>query len=193
MGSEAVTTKAPDHPHLPSPLAGEGARRADEGFGSAGVETEGSSCVAGIVNPSSVAARHLLPQGEKGGEARRVPVPHHRSLDPFYLGAARRLRRAQTPQELKLWGILRDRRFAAHKFRRQVPIGRYIADFVCFGGRLIIELDGSQHAESVRDRVRDAWFEAEQFRVLRFWNNQVDFEPVSVADSIWHALEDPKP
>jgi very-short-patch-repair endonuclease len=72
-----------------------------------------------------------------------------------------------------LWFVLRDRKFAKFKFRRQVPIGRFIADFVCFERRLVIEVDGGQHADSVSDRRRDRWFAANGYRVLRFWNNEV--------------------
>ena len=78
-----------------------------------------------------------------------------------------------TDAERKVWFALRDRRFAQFKFRRQVPVGPYIADFVCFDARLVIEIDGGQHAESASDRRRDRWFVANKFRVLRFWNNDV--------------------
>ena len=59
------------------------------------------------------------------------------------------------------------------KFRRQAVIGRYIVDFVCFEKRLIIEVDGGQHAENQGDKIRDQWFRKEGFKVLRFWNNEV--------------------
>jgi len=75
--------------------------------------------------------------------------------------------------ERKLWFALRDRRFAGFKFRRRVPIDRFIADFVCFEARLVIEVDGGQHAGSLRDRLRDKWFAANGLRVVRFWNNEV--------------------
>jgi very-short-patch-repair endonuclease len=78
-----------------------------------------------------------------------------------------------TDAERKLWHALRARQFAATKFRRQVPIGPYIADFLCYEVRLVIEVDGGQHAESMRDSLRDRWFERNMFRVLRFWNNEV--------------------
>jgi very-short-patch-repair endonuclease len=78
-----------------------------------------------------------------------------------------------TDAERKLWFALKDRRFAAFKFRRQVPVGRYIADFLCFEPRLVVEVDGGQHAESVRDVERDDWFARSDFRVVRFWNNDV--------------------
>ena len=87
--------------------------------------------------------------------------------------AARELRSRMTDAERKLWFALKDRRFAAFKFRRQVPIGPYIADFLCFESRLILEVDGGQHAESVRDVERDNWLVRNEFRVLRYWNNDV--------------------
>jgi very-short-patch-repair endonuclease len=87
--------------------------------------------------------------------------------------AARQLRSRLTDAERKLWFALKDRRFAAFKFRRQVPVGPYIADFLCFESRLVVEVDGGQHAESVRDLERDDWFTRNEFRVVRFWNNDV--------------------
>jgi very-short-patch-repair endonuclease len=86
---------------------------------------------------------------------------------------ARALRSRMSDAERKLWYALRDRRFAGFKFRRQVPVGPFIADFVCFEQRLVIEVDGGQHADSSQDRRRDRWFAANDFRVLRFWNNEV--------------------
>jgi very-short-patch-repair endonuclease len=78
-----------------------------------------------------------------------------------------------TDAERKPWFALKDRRSDAFKFRRQVPIGPYIADFPCFESRLIVEVDGGRHAESVRDVERDAWLTRNAFRVVRYWNNDV--------------------
>jgi very-short-patch-repair endonuclease len=78
-----------------------------------------------------------------------------------------------TDAERKLWFALRDRRFARFKFRRQVPVGPFIADFLCFQARLVVEVDGGQHAGSFQDRRRDRWLAANNFRMLRFWNNDV--------------------
>lgn len=97
---------------------------------------------------------------------------------------ARKLRRDMTPTEKKLWSALRDRRFAAYKFRRQVPIGPYVADFMCFEARLIIELDGSQHAQSSYDAARDAWLASQEFLVKRFWNDEAARNLESVLDTI---------
>jgi len=88
-------------------------------------------------------------------------------------GFARDMRSAPTEAEKRLWGALRNRRLDKLKFRRQVPIGPYIADFVCMEAKLIVELDGSQHAESLRDMARDSNLEERGFRVLRFWNDDV--------------------
>jgi very-short-patch-repair endonuclease len=114
------------------------------------------------VNPSPLA-------GEGGLRRRRRTGEGARSLT----GVARQLRARMTDAERKLWFALKGRRFAAFKFRRQVPIGPYIADFLCFESRLILEVDGGQHAESVRDVERDNWLVRNEFRVLRYWNNDV--------------------
>lgn len=85
---------------------------------------------------------------------------------------ARALRKAPTDAETLLWSHLRNRRFRNLKFRRQVPLGRYIVEFHCHELRLVIELDGGQHSEEV-DRSRTQWLEGEGYRVVRFWNNEV--------------------
>ena len=84
---------------------------------------------------------------------------------------AQQLRRNSTDAENSLWRTLRSRRLRHVKFRRQVPIGRYIVDFVAFEHRLVIEVDGGQHAFDDPGRTR--YLELEGFRVLRFWNNEV--------------------
>ena len=94
-----------------------------------------------------------------------------------------------TDAERKLWYALRDRRFAQFKFRRQVPVGPFVADFVCFEARLVIEVDGGQHAESLPDKTRDRWFAANKFRVMRFWNNEVLSNLEGVMTVLAHALE----
>ena len=86
---------------------------------------------------------------------------------------ARSLRHALTPAELTLWTHIRDRRLGGFKFARQEPIDRYYVDFVCRKRRLIIELDGGQHAESPEDRHRDRAPCALGYRVICIWNNDV--------------------
>jgi very-short-patch-repair endonuclease len=86
---------------------------------------------------------------------------------------ARAMRQSLTDAERKLWCALRDRRLQTVKFRRQAPVGPYIADFLCVQRKLVVEADGSQHGENARDNVRDAWFASNGYRVLRFWNHEI--------------------
>ena len=103
---------------------------------------------------------------------------------------ARSLRRQSTDAERVLWKNLRRRELAGWKFRRQAPIGPYIVDFVTFDGKLIVEADGGQHAESKqRDENRTAWLSKEGFRVLRFWNNDVLTSTGAVLETIRAELE----
>lgn len=89
--------------------------------------------------------------------------------------------------------MLRDRRLAAFKFRRQQIVAPYIVDFICLAERLIIEADGSQHADNKDDARRDAFLRGQGFRLLRFWNNHVLSESEAVAASIFAALSVPHP
>jgi very-short-patch-repair endonuclease len=138
----------------PSPLAGEG---------------PGGAVAVSDIGPRRPSPGHLLrsrPSSPVGGEGKG-------SVKSEMRRRARALRARVTDAERKLWFALRDRRFAGFKFRRQVPIDPFIADFVCFDARLVIEVDGGQHAGSLQDRWRDRWFAANGFRVVRFWNNEV--------------------
>lgn len=101
---------------------------------------------------------------------------------------ARSLRRAMTDAEKKLWLALCDRRFAQYKFRRQVPVGPFIVDFVCYDARTIIEVDGGQHSGSESDRWRDQWLAANGFQILRFWNNGVLLNLHGVLTVVLNAL-----
>ena len=99
------------------------------------------------------------------------------------------LRRSATDTERFLWRHLRDRQMFGFKFRRQVPVGPYIADFACLEKRLIVELDGGQHGEHPGyDEIRDAWLKARRFKVLRFWNDQVFKETDAVLGVISDSL-----
>ena len=102
---------------------------------------------------------------------------------------ARALRRNATATEAAMWRLLRDRRFCGIKFRRQVPIGPFIADFASIEHRLVIELDGSQHADSVSDRARDADLASNGWQVLRFWNNEVLSNRNGVLECIFEAVD----
>jgi adenine-specific DNA-methyltransferase len=103
---------------------------------------------------------------------------------------ARALRRRMTNAERSLWQLLRVRQIDGHKFRRQVPLGRHIADFVCHEMRLVIEVDGGQHVASAPSEVeRTRFLEAEGYRVLRFWNNEVLANPEGVRTTIAEELQ----
>lgn len=86
---------------------------------------------------------------------------------------ARNLRHNQTDAEQVMWHHLKARRFMNLKFRRQHPVGPFIADFACLEARLIVEIDGGQHSENARDASRNAYMNKEGFEVVRFWNNDV--------------------
>jgi len=98
---------------------------------------------------------------------------------------ARDLRANMTDAERKLWSRLRREQIDGHRFRRQMPIGPYIVDFVCLASRLIIEVDGGQHSAE-RDARRTAWLESQDFHVLRFWNNDV----LGNLDGVIQTIED---
>ena len=90
-----------------------------------------------------------------------------------------------------MWRLLRDRRLALFKFRRQVPFQAFILDFVCFEKRFIIEIDGSQHASSQRDMAREAVLLTEGFQIARYWNNDVLQQPSAVLEDILAKLVEP--
>ncbi|HHQ4702974.1 TPA: endonuclease domain-containing protein [Aeromonas hydrophila] len=104
---------------------------------------------------------------------------------------AKRMRREATLAEQKLWQQLRDRRLAGVKFRRQMPIGPYIVDFISLERRLIIEVDGSQHNEPAgrhHDETRTAYLNQQGFQVIRVWNNDVLSRMEAVLAHIWLSL-----
>ena len=108
---------------------------------------------------------------------------------PQSLANARDLRRAMTDVERRIWYFLRAGRFQRAKFRRQVPLGPYVVDFLCESTRLIVELDGGQHAERVsHDLERTRWLEARGYRVVRFWNNEVTGNLEGVLSAIAKAM-----
>ena len=87
---------------------------------------------------------------------------------------AKSLRKSSTDAERLLWRYLKAKRMNGLKFRRQEPIGRFIVDFVCYEKKLIIEADGSQHVlEKGKDEARTQWLNAQGFKVMRFWNNEI--------------------
>src|SRR5215469_8601588 len=94
---------------------------------------------------------------------------------------ARTLRRDMTEAEQRLWQMLRSRQTEGYRFRRQVPIGGLIADFVCHAARLIVEIDGGQHDRSSESQgIRTRFLQREGYRVVRFWNDEVLANPNGV-------------
>lgn len=108
---------------------------------------------------------------------------------------ARALRKRSTDTERKLWHYLRDRQIEGCKFRRQHPIAPYIVDFICIEKRLVVEADGSQHAEhAAYDERRTTFLESQGLRVLRFWDNEILNNMNGILETIRLALlETPSP
>jgi very-short-patch-repair endonuclease len=144
-------------PQDPSPLAGEGGARA-EGVGGCGVALR---------------------------QATQKTLAQVQSRHELLKKRARYMRANPTDAERKLWYILRNKRLDGLRWRRQQVIDdRYIVDFICFEHRLIVEADGSQHAENEADVERDAWLKDQGFVVLRFWNGDIFTNMEGVAEAI---------
>jgi very-short-patch-repair endonuclease len=111
-------------------------------------------------------------------------VPVHRRTSPH----ARRLRSQATDVEQRFWLAVRDRRLGGYKFRRQASIGPFVVDFLCVERRLVVELDGGQHGGE-DDRRRTEFLERADYRVLRFWNNDVLENEEGVLLTVLAALE----
>lgn len=94
-----------------------------------------------------------------------------------------------TDAERRLWYRLRAHRFQGLKFKRQVPIGPYVADFACLRAKVVIEVDGAQHNENQKDKARDQFLSEQGFRVLRFWNNDVLRSTDEILEIISTALQ----
>jgi len=103
---------------------------------------------------------------------------------------AKKLRSNMTDAERRLWYRLRAHRFGGIKFKRQVPIGPYIVDFACLSQKLVLEIDGGQHAGNEADLVREQKLRDEGFKVLRFWNNDVLKRTDTVLELVMAALKD---
>ena len=162
---------AHNHPH-PSPLppAGEGEK------------------------PAHADAFPKVGEGEK--PARAGSLSRWRERAGVRVQNARALRASGTDAEQALWRHLRSRQLNGHKFRRQHPIGPYIADFACVEARLVVELDGGQHAQAdalKHDERRTQFLLARGWHVLRFWNHDMLAEPAGVLQAIVQALAHPHP
>jgi very-short-patch-repair endonuclease len=152
---------------------------------------EGQPCVnSHFSNQPSPSGGRDSSRSEQGeGLSRRGKTPE------LLLERARRLRAGQTEAEDKLWSRLRAGRLHGLKFRRQIAFSaNYVADFVHPKSRLIIELDGSQHADQAAyDERRTRFFESQGYRVIRFWNNEVFENMDGVLTAIYHAVSHPLP
>lgn len=105
---------------------------------------------------------------------------------------ARELRKKTTPQEQKLWNILRKKNFHGLKFTRQFPIGNYIVDFACRSKKIVIEIDGGQHNEENNikyDKTRTKYLNSKGYKVIRFWNNEIDQNLDGVYEKLLNILE----
>ena len=106
---------------------------------------------------------------------------------------ARALRKRSTDTEVYLWRHLKNRQMEGFKFRRQQRIGRYVVDFANLEKRLVIEVDGGQHAIDPGDKMRDEWLRAEGYKVLRFWDNEVLSNLEGVLEMIRNTFPTPHP
>ena len=129
------------------------------------------------------------PRRGEGGAKRRVRAERPANA----IVRARKLRANETEAERRFWNLVRNRSIDGLKFVRQYPIGPYIADFACRERMLVVELDGSQHAESVYDERRSAFINAEGYSVLRFWNTEATREPGGVHEMLLAVLTGDRP
>ena len=134
-------------------------------------------------------ARHLSPRGRGRSATGSEHGPRLQKRRPGATARARQLRRDETDAEGLLWWELKNRQLNGHKFARQVPIGPFFADFVCRQKHLVIEIDGSQHAENAYDLSRTNWLNEKGYSVLRFWNGEVLNSRGMVLDMILAAIE----
>jgi very-short-patch-repair endonuclease len=114
----------------------------------------------------------------EGGECRRHETGEGEKMPKYRVSKTKRqqaldLRRDSTDAEFFLWQLLRSRQLDGFKFHKQVPVGPWIVDFIAFEQKIIVEADGGQHSDSIKDRTRDADLRERGFRVLRFWNNEI--------------------
>lgn len=126
----------------------------------------------------------------RSSEEPRIWARRDRSISPPNQSLSRAMRKSPTEAERKLWWHLRHRLpMSDTHFRRQVRLGRYIVDFASHRAKLVIEIDGGQHAEqAIADAERTKFLEAEGYRLVRFWNNEVLTNIDGVLEAIQHAL-----
>ena len=160
----------------PLPQAGEGLSRANN-------EEQQQNPIPCLQAPQPSACTKKLPSPAcgRGVGSERKKHPKEKHMSKTYRPAisertqkqAKSLRRTMTEAEQRLWYHLRNRRLSGYKFKRQYPIGNYIADFICLEKNLIIEADGGQHNDNSRDDARTAWLQAQGYTVLGYWNHDI--------------------
>ena len=162
--------------------------------GLAFVARDAAGALVGTVRLWEVAVERGSSSPQEGGSASAEPgegaMPKYR-VSNFKRTQAQSLRHSLTSAEHRLWQLLRSRQLSGIKFRRQVPLGPWIADFVSFEEMLIVEADGGQHADCQRDQVRDADLQRRGFRILRFWNNDIIGNASGVIEKIVETIEHP--
>jgi len=150
-----------------------------------GVEDIAAAAPAPILHPTQWGGGAERSEAEGGN-----PVAASRSRrKPGTTERARALRWTENEAEGLLWLELKGKKLGGHQFTRQFPIGPYFADFCCRRKKLVVEVDGSQHADSAHDRRRDEFFRSNGFSTLRFWNTDALKHRASVCDTILAALE----
>ena len=139
-------------------------------------------------SPSPLAGEGLG-SGVRAAAAAQETVTGALARKALLLERAREMRSNPTDAERRLWSILRAKRLADLRWRRQVIVDDlYIVDFICFEHRLIVEVDGGQHVDSAYDGERDTYLKSQGFRILRLWNNDVLTNSDGVAEAILDAI-----
>ncbi len=151
-----------------------------------GGEDRPAAAAAPILSPHEVGERC---RGEAETERGSEPKKSRSRRKPGTTERAKSLRWLENSAEGLLWLDLRGRKLAGHHFTRQVPIGPYFADFACRKAKLVVEIDGSQHADSQYDRRRDEFMRAHGYSILRFWNADVLKHRTAVCETILAALD----
>ena len=150
----------------------------------------------GVEDKALSAPPSILHLAKRGGgaeqseaEGGREPKKSHSRRKPGTTERARKLRWMENSAEGLLWQELKGRKLGGYHFTRQFPIGPYFADFCCRKARLVVEIDGSQHADSAYDRRRDEFMRAQGFSILRFWSHDVLKHRTSVCETTLAVLD----
>lgn len=151
-----------------------------------GVEEGSELAMPGALPLPLQGERWRDPKGRDGeGEARPEPARRH----PNATNRARSPRQGDNQAEALLWLELKAKKLGGHHFVRQLPVGPYFADFCCRKKKLVVEIDGSRHADSPHDRKRDEFMRSRGYSILRFWNTDVLKHRASVCETILAALD----